>query len=75
MYYRGIHYNVVLLDDDFGVSGSVWKNPDDSYTIFINARLCSEDQKKVFEHELSHIINNDFEKSDVDQIEMAAHNI
>lgn len=48
MYHRGILYNVILLNDACGVPGSVWHNPDDSYTIFIDANLSEEKQKKVF---------------------------
>ncbi len=73
MYYRGIQYNVVLLSDTGGVPGSVWHNADDSYTIFIDAKLNSIKQKEVFMHEMNHIKNNDFEKDNVQEIEMKAH--
>ena len=32
------------------------------YTIFINARLCSQMQQAAYEHEIEHIKNNDFER-------------
>lgn len=73
MYHRGIYYNVVLLNNTGRVPGSVWKNSDDSYTIFIDARLNTIEQKKVFLHEMNHIQKNDFEKNDVQEIEMKAH--
>lgn len=73
MYYNGYVLNVVLLDDAGGVPGSVWHNSDDSYTIFIDAKLCAEHQKKVFRHELRHICGGDFEKIDVQEIEQEAH--
>lgn len=62
MYYNGRIINVILLENACGVPGSVWHNSDDSYTIFIDASLSSDHQKKVFEHEMRHIINDDFEK-------------
>lgn len=74
MYHRGILYNVILLNDACGVPGSVWHNSDDSYTIFIDAKLSEEKQKKVFLHEMKHIQENDFEKEDVQEIELKAHN-
>lgn len=40
---------------------------------FIDASLSSSHQKKVFEHEMRHIFENDFEKSNVQEIEKAAH--
>lgn len=73
MYHRGILYNVILLEDACGVPGSVRHNSDDSYTIFIDAKLSNEKQKKVFLHEMRHIQGHDFEKDDVQEIEGNAH--
>lgn len=73
MYYNGYNINVILLDDANGVPGSVWHNTDDSYTIFIDAKLCADHQQKIFKHEMKHICGNDFEKADVQEIEAEAH--
>ena len=73
MYYKGYNINVILLNNANGVPGSVWHNSDDSYTIFIDAGLSDSEQKKVFQHEMSHIIKNDFEKENVQDIELNAH--
>lgn len=73
MYYKGHFINVILSDDSGDVPGSVWHNVDDSYTIFINPNLSYERQKEVFEHELRHITENDFEKFDVQHIEAFSH--
>lgn len=73
MYHNGIHYNIIFLNDTGGVPGSVWHNADDSYTIFIDARLNETEQKKVFLHEMKHIEGNDFEKENVQEIEASAH--
>lgn len=75
MYHRGIYYNVILLEDSGGVPGSVWHNSDDSYTIFIDAKLNNIQRKKVFWHEMRHIKGNDFEKGNVQEIEMEAHDV
>lgn len=45
-------------------------NPDGSYSIFINARLCFEAQQEVYLHEMEHINGNDFEKDNVTDIEI-----
>lgn len=74
MYHKGILYNVILLNNACGVPGSVWHNSDDSYTIFVDARLSEERQKKIFLHEMQHIQGNDFEKDNVQEIETIAHN-
>lgn len=73
MYYNGIFFNVILLADAGGVPGSVWHNKDDSYTIFIDSKLTLERQREVFQHELHHILNKDFDKDNVQQIESLAH--
>lgn len=68
-----IDYQVVLMD--FPLSESITKNEDDSYTIFINAQLSAEEQRKKFLHAMTHIIENDFEKTDVGEIENQAHSL
>lgn len=56
-----------------GMWGHCNHNPDGSYSIFINAKLSYEMQRKVYLHELNHIKNSDFEKHNVDVIEYYAH--
>ena len=41
-----LQINVVLIDNPFGIKGSVTQNYDGSYTVFINARLSYEQQKR-----------------------------
>ncbi len=48
------------------------RNEDDSYTIFINSILNYEQQCKSYKHELNHIKRNDFDKHDVNKIELQA---
>lgn len=43
------------------------------YTIYIDSRLTREKQVRSYYHALNHIINNDFEKADVQEIETNAH--
>lgn len=54
---------------------AVTQNPDGSYTIFLNARYSRDMQQRSYLHALRHIINHDFEKEDVQEIEMVAHGI
>jgi hypothetical protein len=56
-----------------GFYGHVNPNMDGSYTILINAKLDYETQTKVYLHEVNHIKNGDFDKSDADSIEREAH--
>ena len=43
------------------------------YTVYIDSRLSQEKQVRSYYHALGHIINNDFEKEDVQEIETNAH--
>ena len=53
----------------------VVQNEDDSYTILINAKLSQDGQLKAYQHALNHIRNKDFEKSDIQNIELNAHGL
>lgn len=65
--------NVKIIDMDTGISEQVVKNPDGSYTVFINARYATEAQKESYLHAIGHIEDGDFEKTDVQQIEADQH--
>lgn len=66
--------NVQIMDMDTMVPEHLVKNADDTYTIFLNARLSRDSQLKSYYHALKHIIENDFQKEDVQEIESIAHN-
>ena len=53
----------------------VTPNEDGTFTVLINARMSYETQRKALLHALKHILNDDFEKENVQQIEAAAHGI
>lgn len=66
--------NVFLIDfKGSKVREEVCQNEDGSYSIFINARLSYEAQREAYSHAMGHILNNDFQKQDVQQIEAEAH--
>ena len=65
--------SVHFVDFPTKARGMVTANADGSYTILLNSRLSFEQQRKTFRHEMRHIQNHDFEKTDVDEIEYEAH--
>lgn len=65
--------NVQLLNMDTKIPDHLVKNADDSYTIFLNARLSQESRVKSYYHALRHIQEQDFEKQNVQDIEIQAH--
>ena len=81
-----MYINVQLLDMDTMIPEQISKNSDDGYTIFLNSRLSQEQRVNVLNtsyiyknegqnhnHIYIHIKNDDFEKSDVQEIENFAH--
>ena len=64
---------------DFGKSTSakemVTQNSDGSFTVFVNSRIASCQQKEAVEHAIRHIQADDFEKENVQTIECEAHQI
>lgn len=66
--------NVQLMDMDTKIPEQLIKNNDDSYTIFLNARLSQESRLKSYRHALRHILGNDFENDSVQKIEKSTHN-
>lgn len=45
----------------------------DGYTIYLDSNLDEIQQVEAYNHALSHIVNRDFEKFDVNAIEFNAH--
>lgn len=67
--------NIQMIDMDVMIPEQIVQNSDGSYTIFLNARLNHEHHLQTYAHALSHIINRDFDKQDVQEIEYDAHRL
>ncbi len=67
--------NIQFLNMDTKIPEQLIKNEDDSYTLFLNARLSQESRLKSYYHALRHIQEQDFRKEDIQQIELQAHSI
>lgn len=65
--------NCVMADMPAAIKAYTVLNSDDSYTIILNSRLNYEQHLKSYAHELFHIENGDYEKTNVDLIEFRAH--
>lgn len=65
--------NIVFKDFPNYGKKMVIPNEDGSYTIFINSRLNHEQQVKSYYHAMKHIVGEDFEKNNVQEIEALAH--
>ena len=55
------------------VKGQTVKNEDGSYSVFLNARMASNQIERTYKHEIEHIEHEDFEKEQVQRIEHYAH--
>ncbi len=65
--------NVVVLNMEYGIHEQVTQNHDGSYTVFLNARDSADMRMSSYEHAVGHILERDFEKVDVQEIEQFAH--
>lgn len=65
--------NVQIINMDTKIPEQIVKNKDDSYSIFINAKLSHDRQIEAYYHAIKHIENGDFEKENADKIELNAH--
>lgn len=71
---KNVDYQIQLIQfPNKKVRESVVKNSDDSYTIFIESSLSRNEQQESFKHAMRHILEDDFSKKDVDNIECKAH--
>lgn len=64
---------VIYEDMPSKIKGFTIKNGDDTFTTIINGRLNAEQQRSIFLHELKHINDGDFDKDNIDEIELSAH--
>lgn len=67
--------NTIEVDLPTSISAYVVANCDASFTIVLNARMTYEHKRASYLHELSHIQNGDYDKENVDLIEIHAHGI
>lgn len=51
----------------------VTENEDGSITVFLDKNATKESQRKRFQHVMRHLAGNDFEKENVQTIELNAH--
>lgn len=70
-----IYVELMDFGRDVTSSEAVTLNPDGTYTIFVNSRMASNRQQEAVTHALGHICRNDFQKENVQQIELEAHGL
>lgn len=69
-----LDYQVQLVNfPNKKVKETVTPNDDGSFTIFIESSLSHDEQRESFLHALKHILGDDFEKLDVNEIESYSH--
>lgn len=65
--------NVVYLNMEYGIHEQLTQNHDGSYTVFLNSRDSRAMNVRSYWHAIKHLVNHDYEKSDVQEIERDAH--
>ena len=66
-------FNVIFQSMPIGLHGYVVKDHDDFFTIVLNSKYTYEDALKTYQHEIEHIMHNDFTRHTADKIELMAH--
>lgn len=57
---QGIDYFVYFQPMHGSIGGYISVNPDGTFTIVLNERLARERNMKTMEHEINHIMSDDF---------------
>lgn len=70
-----INEQAILLNLPNRVKGFSILNEDATYSIVVNSKLSQEAQRNAFNHEIEHIMKEDFDKKSVNTIEYYAHNL
>ena len=65
--------NCIMADMPPKIKGYTAENSDGSFTVVLNSRLTYEQHILTYVHEIMHIKHNDFQKTNTDAIEKAAH--
>lgn len=55
------------------IEGFTRLNEDGSYTIVLNARSAHSRRIRTYDHEVRHIVRNDFDRDDVQEVEVENH--
>mgnify|MGYP000863675230 CR=1 FL=1 len=64
---------IEMVDMPVSIKAHTVPNEDGTFTIFINSRLNSEQQKEGYSHEIEHILKDDFKTKNVDKTEFITH--
>ncbi len=69
------NYITIFRNLPYKINGFIiYDAEDDYYTIVLNSRSSYEQNRKTFEHEIQHILNNDFSNyRDVNLLEAVMH--
>lgn len=66
---------IYVVDLPPGINEMVAPCEDGNFTIYLSAKLSMAGQQRAYKHAIHHILNNDFQKDNVQQIEAEAHGI
>ena len=66
---QGADYFVYFMPMHGSIGGFVTPNPDGTFSVYLNERLSRERNMETMEHEIYHILHDDFSKPDVREIE------
>ncbi len=62
-----------MIDLPGAIRGFTMLDLDGNYNVYISARLSTPGQKRALDHEIRHIKRGDYDRTNVEEIEAAAH--
>ena len=66
--------NVIVAEDmPIGMKEHIYKNSDNTYTMKLNAKYTHEALCDAYSHASEHLTEDDYSKTDVQEIETKAH--
>lgn len=66
---------VRLIDLPGQIRGFTVEDSEGDYNIYLNARLNRAMQLRAYDHEIGHIKNGDFDRTDAAEVERSAHGL
>lgn len=66
-------FNVIMYDMGEGIPERICLNDDGSYTVLLNPRYSHERLVDAMEHAFNHVLDEDWSRHDVQEIEFRQH--
>ena len=70
---NGMRAEIIYYSLPDSINGFITQKDELNYIIVVNSGMPEADQEKTIAHEIRHMVNHDFDRTDADHIEAEAH--